>query len=714
VFGHYIAEQINQGFLTTQWSGDNQPSIGNNFGNPSYSGVVHTTYTISPTLLNETAFNYNGNRIHIIPKGVWAAPSSFTFNRLFTGPNPGPAIPSINLSQFTGSNYTSNWLPWNNKADDYQLRDDISWTKGAHQLKFGASWALYKKIQDLFAPIQGGFGFNGSVSGYDYADFLMGYAQNYNENAVKDSGHWNNVSWASYIQDNWRVNRRLTLNVGLRWDGVPHTYEANQRMSNFYPSLYNPANAPLFTNASDTQICGPSSGCAQVSPGLGASPNSILNGYLFYLNGIGVDGKNGIPKGLVNNHWAAFGPRLGFAYDLTGNGKTILRGGYGTMYERIQGNDVYNGGPNVPFSSSAGATNVLLSNPHNHFDNQAPVSAATLPILPASITGLDVNNYSLPVSYQFNIGVQQALNAKSVLAISYVGNQNRNQSDFREINLPSQLLLPTLTGNLYNTSVPYLGFRGIRLAENVGQAHYNSLQVDLHTTIRDLQLQFGYTLSKAVDPTTGNGGNGYDLDNITNPYQGWQYDQGPSVFDRRHIAFFNFVYDIPFLKNSSNKFLKGTVGGWQMSGIVTMESGAPLNITESANNISNIIPNSANRPNLTGPITYTKKVVNGKFQWFDPTSFSTPAFGQWGNLPHDALRGPGRDNWNLSLFKNFTFTERLRFELRAETFNTWNHLQYRGDVQGGGLGQAHNGSDFGNVTAAFDPRTFQVGGKVVF
>jgi len=531
---------------------------------------------------------------------------------------------------------------------------------------------------------------------------------------VKDSGHWNNVSWGAYIQDNWRVNRRLTLNLGLRWDGVPHTYEANNRMSDFYPALYNPALAPKFTDATDTAICGPNSGCVGgASPGLGTSPNAILNGYLFYLNGIGIDGKNGIPKGLVNNHWAALGPRLGFAYDLTGSGKTVLRGGFGTMYERIQGNDVYNGGPNVPFSSSAGATNVLLSNPHTHFDNQAPVSAATLPILPASITGIDRNNYNLPVSYQFNFGVQQQLNPKSVLAISYVGNQNRNQNDFREINLPPALLLSTLTGTIYNQNLPYEGFRGIRLAENVAEAHYNSLQVDLHTTLRELQLQFGYTLSKAVDPTTG-GGNGFDLDNVTNPYQGWQYDQGPSIFDRRNIAFFNFVYDIPLLRNSSNKFLKGTVGGWQMSGIVTMESGAPLNITESANNISSIIPNSGMRPNLVGPITYTKKVVNGKFQWFDPTSFATPAFGQWGNLGHDALRGPGRDNWNLALFKNFTFTERLRFELRCETFNTWNHLQYKGDVQEGGIGQSHNGSDFGNVTAAFDPRTFQLGGKIIF
>ena len=133
--------------------------------------------------------------------------------------------------------------------------------------------------------------------------------RSYNELAVQDNGHWNNVSWAAYIQDNWRATKRLTLNLGLRWDGVPHTYEANNRMGNFYPNLYNPADAAVIL---------PDGSISPASPGLGTSPNPILAGYQFYLNGIGIPGKIGIPKGLVDNHWAAFGPRLGFAYDLTG------------------------------------------------------------------------------------------------------------------------------------------------------------------------------------------------------------------------------------------------------------------------------------------------------------------------------------------------------------------------------------------------------------
>src|SRR5438128_649473 len=373
VFGHYIAEQVTQSFATSQWSGDNVPTVGDTFGNPSRSGVIHTTYAISPTLLNEVAFHYNGTVIKIVPYAATgltslALPSGYvnTNSRLFTGPNNLNRIPNIDLSGGTGAQFEISSWPWHNKADDYQIRDDISLTKGAHQLKFGASWAIYKKVQDLFGQTQGSFNFDGTFTGNDFADYLLGTSKSYTELAVQDKGYWNNVSWAMYVQDNWRVNHRLTLNLGLRWDGVPHTYEANNRMGNFYPSLYDPAKTARFhTNGT---ICSSGNaatdpGCSAVSPGLGTSPNSILAGVPLYLNGIGIPGQNGVPKGLVNNHWAAFGPRVGFAYDLTGAGKTVVRGGFGMMYERIQGNDMYNAGPNIPFSLQVSLNNVEMTNP---------------------------------------------------------------------------------------------------------------------------------------------------------------------------------------------------------------------------------------------------------------------------------------------------------------------------------------------------------------
>ncbi|MBV9441499.1 MAG: TonB-dependent receptor, partial [Acidobacteriaceae bacterium] len=295
IFGHWVDEQNSQTYGTAQWSDDTLPTVGDTFVNPSYSGVVHATYSISPTLLNEIAFNYNGNRINITPYGVVSRPSNLTIPELFTGNNLN-RIPSIELQGSTGggsgSRYDASSWPWKNKADDYQVRDDVSWMKGSHQLRFGFSWMLYKKIQDLFGQTQGRFFFNGNYTGNDFADFLLGYSNQYSELAVQDSGHWDNKSYSAYIQDNWKVTPRLTLNLGVRWDGMPHTYEENNRQSNFYPGLYNPAMAAILL---------PNGNISPSSPGLGPSPNSILNGYLFYLNGIGIAGQNGIPAGLVKD-----------------------------------------------------------------------------------------------------------------------------------------------------------------------------------------------------------------------------------------------------------------------------------------------------------------------------------------------------------------------------------------------------------------------------
>jgi len=337
-----------------------------------------------------------------------------------------------------------------------------------------------------------------------------------------------------------------------------------------------------------------------------------------------------------------------------------------------------------------------------------------LPIIVPSITGLARNNYKLPVSYQYSLGVQQALGAKSVLSVAYVGSQARHQSDFDETNLPAASLLPGLVSNSsnYNKVVPFLGYHSIRLAENEANAHYNSLQTDLHTNVRnDLQLQFGYTYSRSIDPTTG-GGNGFDLDNVSNPYVGWRYDMGPSIFDRTHVAFVNFVYTLPILRNADPGFMKSVLGGWELSGIINMQSGAPLNITQGGTTVCSVVPNCSNRPNLTGSISYPHTVA----QWFDPSVFTAPAVGSWGNLGHNALRGPGRDNWNLSLFKSFVFSESRgsRLEFRADSFNVWNHTQFKGDVNGGGISTNVTASNFGQVTAAFDPRVFQLGMKLVF
>jgi hypothetical protein len=727
IFGHWISEQISQTYGTTQWSGDNVPSVANTFGNPSYSAVVHATHVISPTVLNEIAFNYNGNRIHIIPNNLVSAPSGFTFNRLFSGPNASNRIPAINLSGVTGAQYTSNWTPWNNKADDYQFRDDLSWTKGAHQLKFGFSYAIYKKIQDAFATTQGNFAFNGSFTkpagctasstlscGYDFADYLLGYAQQYNEDGAKISGHWNNVSPAAYIQDNWRVNSRLTLNLGMRWDGIPHTYEANHLSSNFYPSLYNPADAATFD--SEGHICSVNS--VPACPG-GPSPGlvseSAFGGYQFYLNGIGVGGVTpGIPKGLVNSSWNNWGPRLGFAYDLTGQAKTVLRGGYGVTYDRIQGNDMYNGAVNPPGDPNPTLNGVSLDNPGLSLSSGNVISAANLPVLPLGVTGI-AQSYPTPRSSQYSLGIQQSVGTHSVLTVSYVGSQGRHENYYQAVNLPplAALAAQVAAGSLSFPSLTYPGIGNMRLAFDGANSHYNSLQTSLNGTVhRDLHLQVAYTLARAVDETTATGSGG-DLQNVTNPYVGPSYDHGPSIFNRNNVFFANFVYDLPFFRSGSS-MTKGLLGGWELASIITIESGAPVNLgITGVNTPASIISNSGDRPNSTGAISYPKTVN----QWFTG-NFSNPACATgpdcYGNLPFDAITGPARQNWDFSILKNFAMSERFKVEFRAEAFNLWNHPQFEGNANTGGLGNNFGSGNFGQITSAYDPRELQLALKLKF
>jgi hypothetical protein len=731
IFGHWISEQILQTDVPTRWSGANLPTDSDTFGNPSYQAVVHLTDTISPTLLNEVAFNYDGNRIAITPNGVWNVSSAkgFQQNRLFKGTVNANVLPIVSLGGKTGANFNNNWGAWDNTADDYQIRDDLSWTRGSHQFKFGFSWANFRKLQPLQDSPEGSFTFNGSFTGYDFADYLLGLASGYSEAALEDSRQWNSVTWGVYAEDNWRVNRRLTLNLGLRWEGIPHTNEVNNQMSNFYFNLWNASGAAAafapgsgigFANANGTQICSgagiPNASCTGPNPFLASGPNPALNGLLSYDNGLKQTGS------LVANHWDTFGPRVGLAYDLTGGGKTILRAGFGMFFERIQGNDMYQSGANNLFGGTPSVSNVSLTNPHTGIDqNNVTLSAATLPVTVNPISVLNTNAYDLPTSYQYSAGVEQQLSRQTVLSVAYVGNVGRHESERTEFNLPPFSIVPSLfSGTSYNgkanLSKPYLGYSSLLVAQNDANSRYNSLQISLRSQFRNLTVQGAYTFAHAYDPTQNNGDGG-DFDSVTNPYAGWRYDYGPAQIVRDHVFFVDFVYDLPFFRGA-NRFVSGTLGGWSVAGIITAETGVPLNLGVSGANICSAVPNCSVRPNLTGSIGYPASAAtlssgHGTIQWFSPSAFAIndlpgTSVATFGNLQHDGVWGPGRDNWNMSLFKTFAFTERLHFQLRADAFNIWNHPQMNG------INTTVGSSDFGKATSAWTPREFQIGAKLEF
>ena len=365
--------------------------------------------------------------------------------------------------------------------------------------------------------------------------------------------------------------------------------------------------------------------------------------------------------------------------------------------------------------------NASLDNPGVNINSGATITSANLPVLPVGITGINADNYKLPVSYQYSIGVQQALGARAVFSAAYVGSQSRHQNDYLQTNLPAMSNLPALLagnggGLNQDPTLAFPGYGGIRMAQNEANAHYNSLQIDVHGQMtKALQLQAGYTYSKSIDATTSNGSGG-DLNNVTNPYAGWRYDVGPGLYDRVNVLFVNFVYDIPLFNHSDSRVLKATLGGWALSGIITAESGAPLNLgTQRKQHQQRAFeywqPSERERRDHLSQDCRAVVQSASLLGSYLPQRFRPDCYG---NLGHDAIRGPGRDNWNMSLLKNFAITERFRLQFRADAFNMWNHTQFKGDSNNGGISTNLGSSNFGAITNAFDARQFQLALKLMF
>jgi hypothetical protein len=693
IFGHYIHDNTDQGYATSLWSSDTYPTIGTNFKNPSWGGVAHLTYAISPTLLNEVAFNFNGNWIDLTPTGIYQKPAGYNATQLFNN-NDDNRLPTVSIGGSYGVNYDPASWPWKNAAFDKQVRDDVSWTKGKHNLKIGGQFMRYSKNQDIFGDTQGDYNFSGIYTGNAVADFLLGYAANYSELDLEDRTHTRTSTASFYANDNWRVTTRLTVILGARWEIVPHAYDVQNRLSNFYPNLYNPANAAEFNSDGSLNTSG---------PGFTTVAGVPLGNIPFYLNGVVVAGQDGTPRGMVQNEYGTVGPRVGFAYDLTGRGRTVIRGGYGMFYERIQGNDVYNMGPNPPFGFNPGLNNVFFSTPNVSSLNG---QAATVPIYPADITALAYTDYKLPVSAQWNFGIQHQLSEGAVLGVQYVGNADYHQRDEREINDvplsdPNRLAIAGLVGN-YNANLdrPYLGYGNIVLGENAGNTHYESLQVNFRLQNQHgLTFQAAYTWAHNLGIAPGGGG---DFNTLSDPY-GRYYDYGPTGLDRRQVLVLNYIYDLPILRN--NKGLAGAIlGGWEFSGITLVESGLPLNPTLSYDNLG-LGGNTTDRPNINGALTYPQTQT----EWFNTAAFSAPAQLAFGDAQEGAIRGPGRINFNLNMYKDFRlWNEASKLRFGADFYNALNHTEFH-DVN-----TSFGASAFGQVVDTYDPRTIELSLKLSF
>jgi len=412
-----------------------------------------------------------------------------------------------------------------------------------------------------------------------------------------------------------------------------------------------------------------------------------------------------------------------------GNGKTVLRGGFGTFFEREQGNDIYNAATAPPFAFNPSATNVYVSTPSTSW---VTGNTAALPFFASSLTNLAAT-YKAPAVAQFSLGIQHELKPSMIWVIQYVGNLAWHQNIERHINnfpitedlnvrcnagdggdkytgdtcpngtAPSSLA----NSNLYRT---YQGFTDINQEENTTNGNYNGFQTGLRVQNKwGLSGELDYTYSHEIDLTT------YDLAGISNPWN-YKYDKGSGALDRRHIVSANYVYNLPLFAKSTG-LVHSILGGWEMAGTIIDESG----LNSSGNNqgpglsISydpiGLVGNYTNRPNVSGKMSYPKT----RLHWFDTSKFSAPVpawlggpnqgFGSSGK---DAIVGPGRVNFTTSLYKSFALTERAHFELRFESFNTFNHTEFNN------FNNSLGASQFGQITSTQDPRNLELGGKFVF
>jgi len=760
ILGHYMHDSVLQGYAQPElgWCWCVWNTITSTLSNPSNSAAIKLSGTITPNLLVEASINYDGNIIDITNSKNGQLPSGWQ-------KNPVAASFAITRNSLPGIEYIGPYgvaeqtasAPWHNAAEDYEPKVDVSYTMGKHAMKYGFSYNRYTKNQQLFGQEQGDYSF-GQLSNDSFMDLLMGLSTGYGQFQAVPIRHYVNQTPSAYILDNWHVTPRLSLQLGLRYDALPHAWERSNQVANFDPAAYNQSQAPIWKN--DGTI----------------DPNSqsvtTVNSVQYYLNGMGLAAVNAFPRGLVKNDYQTYQPRVGFSEDLFGDGKTVLRGGFGTFFERMQGNDIYNAATNSPFAYNLGIGNNQFSSPGFNWNNGESITG--FPVFSTGVTNL-AKDYRAPAVAQFSLGVQREIVPSVVLVVQYVGNMAWHQNITRHLNnIPISATTvnthytypnpydanPELagtqiavtepvrclagdSGNHYGETInskgngpydqfcasgfgasvggqpdfpgglaqfrAYQGYNDINQQENTTNGNYHGFQTGLRLQNKwGLSGEVDYTWSHEVDITS------YDLSGVSNPWN-MKYDKGSGALDRRQMLNSNYVYKLPFFAKDTG-LIHSLAGGWEVAGTAIFETGVPVNPGLSINyDPIGLGGGYSNRPNVSGKMSYPKK----KDQWFDTTKFSAPV-PSWLGGPNmgfgtghkDAIVGPGRVNFTTSLYKSFAFTERAHLELRFESFNTFNHTEWNGISTG--MPQFAGKNNFGSVTSAWDSRKLELGGKFIF
>ena len=630
----------------------------------NWNVAINDIHTFSPRLVNMFTFGFNDisrEQLPILP----ANKSWVDFGSGFIRSAPGPIAYDTEINSYF--NAESRYL-LDQYRKGYQYSDGLNWAMGAHSLKLGGDvrQSLVDQSQNFQTDPQ--IIFTSTYTGLPAADFLLGRPNTFTQGSP-NAGRPRTIEADAYVQDDWKVSKRLTLNLGLRWDPFLPFKDLNQRLSQVHPG--------------------------QQSTVFPTAPV----GYVF-------PGDSRVPANTIPDRWNNWAPRFGFAWDALGTGKTSVRGGYGIFYSDIRQQALNNISSNEPFAISLAVTQPSggVANPYSDTGNPFPFTPPTTPqerqsfkfFLPlTTITEFDPGFRNAMVQ-QWNFSMQQQLFTDWIVTAAYVGSVGEHLFVQDQID-PAIYGKAGSTVNTRRLLAP--NYTSIVDMLSVANSNYHALQLTANKRFHHgLTVLANYTWSKSIDDGSGDGSQASNPFNIRN-------DRAVSDFDipQRFVA--SLVWQLPALANRSLA-LRTVAGGWEVNGIVTAQSGTPFNVTSGVDNSQSGVnadrANVAGNPDLGGGRSKAQQVA----EFFNTAAFTVNTPGTFGNAGRNVLFGPAATNLDFGAIKNFNLIERAKLQFRAEAFNLFNHANLSNP-------NANVSSpNFGMITNSGAPRVLQLALKL--